>query len=96
MHLHPQFQDFHTLEVGLTVQPDLLYIVFRFRTRDIPLVEDTVKMYRQVKVSEEDYDLQRIFWRSTPDVILQEFQLTTVTYGMSPAAFLATSVLINK
>ena len=50
-----------TLEVGPTVQPDLLSIVLRFRTRDIALVADIVKMYRQVRVSEEDQDLQRIF-----------------------------------
>ena len=81
------------LQVGPTVQPDLLSIVFRFRTKDVAMVADIVKMYRQVKVSEEDYDLQRIFWRSSPDLPLQEYQLITVTYGTAPAAFLATRAL---
>ena len=82
-----------TLEVGPTVQPDLLSIVLRFRLRDVALIADIVKMYRQVKVSGEDQDLQRIFWRSSPDLPLQEFKLTTLTYGIAPAAFLATRVL---
>ena len=57
------------------------------------MVADIVKMYRQVKVSVEDYDWQRIFWRSSPDLPLREYHLTTVTYGTAPAAFLATRAL---
>jgi hypothetical protein len=53
------------------------------------------KMYRQIKIHPEDYALQRILWRDTADKSLQQYQLITVTYGSTPASFLATRCLVQ-
>ncbi|CAI6345625.1 unnamed protein product [Macrosiphum euphorbiae] len=50
-------------------------------------------MYRQVWVSSADVNLQRILWRSQPDEPIIEYKLKTVTYGTTPASYLATGCL---
>jgi hypothetical protein len=81
------------LLVGPTIQPDLDSIVLRFRTHQVCFLADIAKMYRQIVVHPRDRDLQRILWRNSPDSPIQEYQLTTVTYGTSSAPFLATRCL---
>lgn len=44
-------------------------------------------------IESSDCNLQRIIWRSDPSEPLQEYNLTTVTYGTRPAPFLVTRVL---
>jgi hypothetical protein len=56
---------------------------------------DISKMYWQIRVHPEDYDLQHILWRRSSDEPLKQYQLVTVTYGTAPALFLATRCL-NK
>lgn len=55
---------------------------------------DITKMYRQIKVHEDDWDLQRILWI---DEHLNEvtYHLTTVTYGTKAAPFLAVRTLLQ-
>lgn len=55
---------------------------------------DITKMYRQIKVHEDDWDLQRILW---VDDQLNEvpYHLTTVTYGTKAAPFLAVRTLLQ-
>jgi hypothetical protein len=81
------------LMVGPTIQPDLFSIILSFRTHVIAFSADIAKMYRQVSVHPDDRDLQRIVWRSSPEEQLKDYRLTTVTYGTSPASFLATRCL---
>jgi hypothetical protein len=81
------------LLVGPTVHPDLYSIVLRFRTHQVCFLADITKMYRQIIVHPRDRDLQRILWRNSHDSPIQEYQLTTVTYGTSSAPFLATRCL---
>jgi len=50
-------------------------------------------MYRQIVVHPQHRDLQRILWRYSSDKRIQEYRLTTVTYGTSSAPFLATRCL---
>jgi hypothetical protein len=57
------------------------------------MTADISKMYRQIQVHPEDYDLQRILWRKTSDEPLRQYHLTTVTYGTAPPSFLATRCL---
>lgn len=54
---------------------------------------DVEKMYRQVKVANEDQQYQRILWRFLPKQPIQEYNLTTVTYGLGPASYLAVKTL---
>ncbi|XP_060878971.1 uncharacterized protein LOC132951187 [Metopolophium dirhodum] len=83
------------LKCGPTVQQDLFSILVRFRKHQFVLTSDIEKMFRQIKIAREDWDLQRIFWRSSPKELLRSYQLTTVTYGMTPASFLSTYCLIE-
>ncbi|GFU44945.1 uncharacterized protein LOC105664202 [Trichonephila clavipes] len=50
-------------------------------------------MFRQIKVHEEDVDLQRILWRDSPTKPIREYHLKTVRYGTSSAPFLSTRTL---
>ncbi|XP_058456975.1 uncharacterized protein LOC131434325 [Malaya genurostris] len=81
------------LLVGPVVQQDLLSITLRFRSHKFALVADVAKMYRMVKVAEEDQPLQRILWRNAPNEPVKIYQLTTVTYGTASAPYLATKCL---
>ncbi|XP_062698944.1 uncharacterized protein LOC134284243 [Aedes albopictus] len=78
------------LLVGPVIQEDLRSIVLRCRTRQIMLVSDVEKMFRQINICEEDRPLQCILWRSTPIEEVGVYELNTVTYGTKPAPFLAT------
>lgn len=81
------------LRVGPTIQPTLFAIVLRFRQYQYVLTADIKKMYRQVLMREEHRSLQRILWRSGSSQPVQEYQLNTVTYGISAAPFLAIRAL---
>lgn len=52
-----------------------------------------MKMYRQIRVDERDVDYQRILWTDETNGKIIDYQLLTVTYGMTCALFLAQRVL---
>lgn len=79
--------------VGPVIQSELWDILLRFRLHRFVFSADLSKMYRQVKIHEEDQDLQRILWRENASLPVQAYRLTTVTYGTAPASFLATRCL---
>ncbi|XP_026333270.1 uncharacterized protein LOC113240236 [Hyposmocoma kahamanoa] len=81
------------LMAGPTLQPELRHLIMRWRCYPIALVADIVKMYRQIKVADEDVNFQRIFWRENPDVALQHLRFLRVTFGTSSAPFLAVRCL---
>ncbi|XP_072948365.1 uncharacterized protein [Epargyreus clarus] len=81
------------LMVGPTLQPDLRHTIMRWRCHPICLVADIVKMYRQIKVSDEHVDYQRILWRESPDTELLHLRLLRVTFGTSSAPYLAVRTL---
>jgi hypothetical protein len=47
-----------TLLLGPTIQQDLYSIVFRFRTDKIDFTADIAQMYRQVRIHQDDRNLQ--------------------------------------
>ncbi|XP_055714212.1 uncharacterized protein LOC129808458 [Phlebotomus papatasi] len=81
------------LAVGPTVQGELLHLLIQFRTYKYAFTADIEKMYRQVGVSAEDRDFQRILWRYDKGQEVRTYRLTTVTYGTSCAPYLATRTL---
>lgn len=83
------------LMYGPTVQADIFTILARFRKHQYVLMADVEKMFRQVAVDQKDWNLQRIVWRDEPTKPLRTFKLTTITYGMKPASFLATQCLVT-
>ncbi|GFW23303.1 integrase catalytic domain-containing protein [Trichonephila clavipes] len=50
-------------------------------------------MFRQIRISSEDTNWQRILWRDNPKETVKEYRLTTVTYGTSCAPYLSTRTL---
>nr|CAI5846002.1 unnamed protein product [Callosobruchus analis] len=77
------------LKVGPVLQDELFCILIRFRKYNFVIGADITKMYRQILVTENQRDLQRIIWRSNPEDELQHFRLNTVTYGTAPASYLS-------
>lgn len=78
---------------GPVIQDELICIISRFRTHKYAMSADIEKMYRQILISEENRSLQTILWRSQPSDKLKEYCLNTITYGTSPASYLATACL---
>ncbi|XP_062713262.1 uncharacterized protein LOC134290204 [Aedes albopictus] len=60
-----------------------------FRSYKVAFSVDIAKMYRQVLVSEDDRDFQRVVWRENTDLPIQHYRLSTVTYGTKTAPYLA-------
>lgn len=81
------------LLVGPILQDDLRSIILRCRMKQIMLVADVEKMFRQINVRQQDRPLQCILWRETPSEDVAVYELNTVTYGTKSAPFLATRTL---
>ncbi|XP_055543399.1 uncharacterized protein LOC129728947 [Wyeomyia smithii] len=82
------------LEVGPTVQNDLITILLRFCCYPVVLTADIPIMYRQVQVHKDDRKYQRILWLNANNDV-RTFELTTVTYGCASAPYLATRTLMQ-
>jgi len=52
-----------TLLVGPTIQKDLYPIVLQFRIQQIAFTADITTMYHQLRLHQDDRQLQRILWR---------------------------------
>ena len=78
---------------GPKLQGDLPTILTSFRIQPIAVCADIRQMYRQILVKPSDRAHQHIFWRPSPSSPVVEYELNTVTYGMTPSAFLAQRVL---
>ncbi|XP_047538564.1 uncharacterized protein LOC125072096 [Vanessa atalanta] len=81
------------LLIGPRLQPDLRHLIMKFRLGPICLVADIVKMYRMVKVAQQDVDYQRLVWRRNPEDDLKDYRLLRVTFGTSAAPYLAVKTL---
>jgi len=80
------------LHTGAKLQLDLFDVLIWFRLFRYAFSTDIEKMFRQINVHEEDWDLQRILWIDN-DSYLRSYHLTTVTYGLACAPFLALRTL---
>lgn len=79
--------------MGPVVQQDLMSILMRFRTQRYVLVGDIIKMYQQILLHPSQTRLQRILWHDDPSDSPKVYELVTLTYGTSPASYLATRCL---
>lgn len=52
-------------------------------------------MYRQILIQPTDRKYQKILWRFSENEPIKTYELNTVTYGTSPAPFLATQTLVQ-
>ena len=83
------------LLVGPTIQPTLSNILLKFRSYPIALNADISKMYREVKLSPKDKDLHRFLWRASPNLPVQDYRMTRVTFGVSASPYLAVKTLLQ-
>lgn len=82
-----------TMYVGPKLQRDLGEILLRWRKHRYVFTADIEKMYRQIKIHNEDLKYQKILWRPTNTQPIREYCLTTVTYGTAAAPYLALRTL---
>ncbi|XP_071055017.1 uncharacterized protein [Onthophagus taurus] len=77
------------LLTGSKLQNNLCSILIKFRYFPIVFICDIKQMYRQILLISHQRDFQRILWRNYHTNELCEYQLNTVTYGVSSAPYLA-------
>lgn len=61
---------------GPKLHEDLWHIINRWRLFKFAFTTDIVKMFRQIRISEDDQNLQRIVWRFDKIAPLQYYELT--------------------
>ncbi|XP_076658785.1 uncharacterized protein LOC143362467 [Halictus rubicundus] len=83
------------LLTGPKLQADISSIVTAWRIHPYVYKADLQKMFRQIRVSMEDQDYQRILWCSSPQTEPTHYRLATVTYGTACAPLLANRVLLQ-
>ncbi|UYV73139.1 hypothetical protein LAZ67_10001934 [Cordylochernes scorpioides] len=81
------------LHIDPKLQTDIFDLLLRFRTFFVALSADIEKMYRQILIHPDDSDYQRVLWRDSPSDAIQEYKLTTITYGTACAPYLAIRTL---
>lgn len=79
------------LHIGAKIQPDITNVLLWIRQHALIFATDITKMFRQINVHPDDWDLQRILWTDNEKIV--PYHLTTVTYGTRSAPFLAVRVL---
>ncbi len=82
-----------TLYAGPKLQKDICSILLNFRLHEIALCCDISKMYRGILIASQHQNYQKILWRFHKSEPIQEYRLKTVTYGTTPAPYLALRVL---
>lgn len=81
--------------VGPKLQRDLHEIIMRFRRNKIAISADIAKMYRQIGIDPEHWNLQRIFFREHPSQPIKEYCLIVVTYGLASSPYLSVKSMID-
>ena len=81
------------LHGGPTIQATLTDTLIKFRSYPIALNADVGKMFREIKLSEQDKDLHRFVWRKNPSESLKDYRMNRVTFGISSSPFLAIRTL---
>ena len=81
------------LNAGAKLQANLFDVLIWFTRHKYIFPADIEKMYRQIKVHPNHWNFQRIMW--TENQHLVKCQLTTVTYGLACAPFLALRTMLQ-
>lgn len=65
--------------LGAKLQTELHTTLMRFRSHRIAVCGDIKNMFNQVKLSEDQWDRQRIFWRESPDLPIKGMGTTFIS-----------------
>lgn len=80
------------LHVGPQLLPPLFDILLRWRMHCVVFSGDIEKMYRQVKLHQQDQTYQQILWIDDNNQVTR-YKLKTVTYGLACSPYLAIRTL---
>ncbi|XP_059223375.1 uncharacterized protein LOC131997094 [Stomoxys calcitrans] len=83
------------LHTGPVLQQDLVVLILNWRLFRYVFNGDITKMYRQILVNPEHRAFQRIIFRQDPNGKVQDYELSTVTFGVNCAPFLAIRTLLQ-
>ena len=83
------------LHTGPVLQADLVTIILNWRFYKYVFNGDIEKMYRQILVSDEHKQYQRILFRKSSEKPVEDYQLKTVTFGVNCAPYLAIRTLLQ-
>ncbi|KAL1448580.1 hypothetical protein WDU94_012305, partial [Cyamophila willieti] len=75
--------------VGPKLQQDVNDVILLYRLQAVALCADIRQMYRCILLHPNDCQYQHIFWRFEPDHCIQEWELKRLTFGFTPASYLA-------
>lgn len=79
--------------VGPKLQLDLADILMVFRSYEVAITVDVVKMFRQVLVAEQHQKYQKILFRFNTDGPVRVFQIHRVIYGQAAAPYLSVKAM---
>lgn len=82
-------------KLGAKLQKELDETLMRFRRHRIAIYADIRKMYNQIQLAKEQWNLQRVFWRENENDPLREYWLTVIIFGLSSAPFIAVRSIIQ-
>ena len=82
------------LHTGQKLKIDITDTLLYLRSHRFVFLTDIVKMFRQILIHPDDWDLQRILWVNSQQQI-RAYHLTTVIYGTRAAPFLAGRVMLQ-
>lgn len=74
---------------GTMNQDNLDDILIRFRKHKYVICADIKQMYRNIFIHPTQQHLQCVFWRDSPHKPLKTYQLTTLSFGLKCAPYLA-------
>lgn len=78
---------------GPKLQKDVGDIILQFRLRAVALCCDIRQMYRAIIIHPDDRQFQHIFWRFDSDQPVTEWELKRLTFGFTPASYIAQKCL---
>lgn len=61
-----------------TIQEDTVSILLRWRKYPIVFSADVQKMYRQIRITKQDAEIQRMDWRESGSAPIRKYKLTNV------------------
>ena len=82
------------MHTGPILSPNIIDVLTWIWIQPFVFSTDITKMYRQIKVHPQDWNLQHILWVDEAGQ-LTHFLLTTVTYGTWAASYLAIRTLLQ-
>ena len=82
------------MHTGPNLSPNIVDVLTWIRTQPLVFSTEITKMYRQINVHPQDWNLQRILCVNDKGQ-LTHFHLTTVTYGTRAAPYLAIRTLLQ-